>query len=100
MTLSTKIKVLVVDDSGFFQRRVTEIINADPRLEVIGTANNGIEGIDKAAALKPDVITMDYEMPMMDGVTAVRQIMKDNPTPVLMFSSLSYEGARITLDAL
>lgn len=100
MTKSAKIRVLVVDDSGFFQRRVTEIINADPRLEVIGTASHGLEGIDKAMALKPDVITMDYEMPVMDGVTAVRQIMKDNPTPVLMFSSLSYEGARVTLDAL
>lgn len=95
-----KLKVLVVDDSGFFQRRVTEIINADSRLEVIGTASNGQEGVDKALALKPDVITMDYEMPVMDGVTAVRHIMKQCPTPVLMFSSLTYEGARITLDAL
>jgi two-component system chemotaxis response regulator CheB len=100
MALPTKLKVLVVDDSGFFQRRVTEIINADPRLEVIATANNGLEGIEKALALKPDVITMDYEMPMMDGVTAVRHIMEKCPTPVLMFSSLTYEGARITLDAL
>lgn len=95
-----KLKVLVVDDSGFFQRRVSEIINADPRLEVVGTASNGKEGVEKALALKPDVITMDYEMPVMDGVTAVRHIMSDNPTPVLMFSSLTYDGARITLDAL
>ncbi|MBQ0730734.1 MAG: chemotaxis response regulator protein-glutamate methylesterase [Oleispira antarctica] len=95
-----KLKVLVVDDSGFFQRRVTEIINADARLEVIATASNGREGVEKALALKPDVITMDYEMPVMDGVTAVRNIMNQCPTPVLMFSSLTYEGARITLDAL
>jgi two-component system chemotaxis response regulator CheB len=100
MSLPTKLKVLVVDDSGFFQRRVTEIINADARLEVIATANNGLEGVEKALALKPDVITMDYEMPVMDGVTAVRHIMRKCPTPVLMFSSLTYEGARITLDAL
>lgn len=100
MALSMKIKVLVVDDSGFFQRRVSEIINADPRLEVIATASNGKEGVEKALALKPDVITMDYEMPVMDGVTAVRNIMSQCPTPVLMFSSLTYEGARITLDAL
>lgn len=100
MTQSMKLKVLVVDDSGFFQRRVTEIINADPRLEVIATASNGQEGVEKALALKPDVITMDYEMPVMDGVTAVRQIMSQHPIPVLMFSSLTYEGARITLDAL
>lgn len=95
-----KIRVLVVDDSGFFQRRVSEIINSDPRLEVIATANNGREGVEKALELKPDVITMDFEMPVMDGVTAVREIMKRHPIPVLMFSSLTYEGARITLDAL
>lgn len=100
MALPMKLKVLVVDDSGFFQRRVSEIINADPRLEVIATASNGQEGLDKAIALKPDVITMDYEMPVMDGVTAVRNIMSQCPTPVLMFSSLTFEGARITLDAL
>ncbi|MGK0248584.1 MAG: two-component system chemotaxis response regulator CheB [Oleispira sp.] len=100
MALPTKLKVLVVDDSGFFQRRVTEIINADARLEVIATANNGLEGVEKTLALKPDVITMDYEMPVMDGVAAVRYIMEKCPTPVLMFSSLTYEGARITLDAL
>src|SRR5690606_10341253 len=56
--------------------------------------------IDQALALKPDVITMDYEMPMMDGITAVRNIMQRCPTPVLMFSSLTHEGARVTLDAL
>jgi two-component system chemotaxis response regulator CheB len=100
MMKTTKLKVLVVDDSGFFQRRVSEIINADPRLEVIATASNGQEGVEKALALKPDVITMDYEMPVMDGVTAVRNIMSQHPIPVLMFSSLTYEGARITLDAL
>lgn len=94
------LRVLVVDDSGFFLRRVSEIINADPRMEVIATANNGLEGLEKAKALKPDVITMDYEMPVMDGVTAVRNIMAQVPTPVLMFSSLTYDGARITLDAL
>lgn len=100
MTQSIKLKVLVVDDSGFFQRRVSEIINADPRLEVIATASNGQEGVEKALALKPDVITMDYEMPVMDGVTAVRAIMSQHPIPILMFSSLTYDGARITLDAL
>ncbi len=100
MAQSMKLRVLVVDDSGFFQRRVSEIINADSRLEVIATASNGQEGVEKALALKPDVITMDYEMPVMDGVTAVRNIMEQCPTPVLMFSSLTYEGARITLDAL
>ena len=94
------VKVLVVDDSGFFRRRVSEILSADPNIQVVGTATNGKEAIDQALALKPDVITMDYEMPMMDGITAVRHIMQRCPTPVLMFSSLTHEGARVTLDAL
>ncbi|MBA1230812.1 chemotaxis response regulator protein-glutamate methylesterase [Pseudomonas viridiflava] len=94
------VKVLVVDDSGFFRRRVTEILSSDPNIQVVGTATNGKEAIEQALALKPDVITMDYEMPMMDGITAVRHIMQRIPTPVLMFSSLTHEGARVTLDAL
>ena len=94
------VKVLVVDDSGFFRRRVSEILSSDSNIQVIGTATNGREAIDQVLALKPDVITMDYEMPMMDGITAVRQIMQRCPTPVLMFSSLTHEGARVTLDAL
>lgn len=94
------VKVLVVDDSGFFRRRVSEILSSDASIQVVGTATNGREAIDQALALKPDVITMDYEMPMMDGITAVRNIMQRCPTPVLMFSSLTHEGARVTLDAL
>ena len=94
------INVLVVDDSGFFRRRLCEIINASPDLNVIGTASDGRDAIEKTAALKPDVITMDYEMPVMDGITAVREITRLHGTPVLMFSSLTYEGARVTLDAL
>jgi two-component system chemotaxis response regulator CheB len=94
------VKVLVVDDSSFFRRRVSEIINSDARLEVVDVASNGKEAVEKAAQIKPDVITMDIEMPVMDGITAVREIMKNNPTPILMFSSLTHEGARATLDAL
>jgi len=94
------VKVLVVDDSGFFRRRLKEILAADPNISLVGTASNGREGVDQALALRPDVITMDYEMPMMDGITAVRHIMQKCPTPVLMFSSLTHEGARVTLDAL
>lgn len=93
-------KVLIVDDSSFFRQQIAAIINAHPELEVIGEAMHGREAIDKAVKLKPDVITMDYEMPMMDGVTAVREIMKVQPTPILMFSSLTHAGARVTLDAL
>ena len=94
------IKVLVVDDSSFFRRRVSEIINSDPQLEVIGNAVNGKEAVDLAKQLRPDVITMDIEMPVMDGITAVREIMKSTPTPILMFSSLTHDGAKATLDAL
>ncbi|RSD32002.1 protein-glutamate methylesterase/protein-glutamine glutaminase [Vibrio pectenicida] len=94
------IKVLVVDDSSFFRRRVSEIINAEPRLEVMDVATNGKEAVDKALRLKPDVITMDIEMPVMDGITAVREIMAKSPVPILMFSSLTHDGAKATLDAL
>jgi len=95
-----KIKVLVVDDSSFFRRRVSEIINADPEMEVIDTAKNGEEAITKAKSLRPDVITMDIEMPVLDGISAVKAIMKDTPTPILMFSSLTHQGAKSTLEAL
>lgn len=94
------VKVLVVDDSSFFRRRVSEIINQDPMLTVIDTAQNGREAVDKAMSLRPDVITMDIEMPVMDGISAVREIMAKCPTPILMFSSLTHEGAKATLDAL
>lgn len=94
------IRVLVVDDSGFFRRRVSDMINADPRMKVVGDASNGREAIELNDQLKPDVITMDYEMPVMDGITALRNIMLRRPVPVLMFSSLTFEGARVTLDAL
>ncbi|QIA62853.1 chemotaxis-specific protein-glutamate methyltransferase CheB [Vibrio astriarenae] len=94
------IKVLVVDDSSFFRRRVSEIINSDPRLEVIDVAVNGREAVEKAKQIKPDVITMDIEMPVMDGITAVKEIMASSPTPILMFSSLTHDGAKATLDAL
>ena len=94
------IKVLVVDDSGFFRRRIVEILDADPSLSVVGTASDGREAILKAGELKPDVITMDVAMPVMDGIAAVRAIMRDNPTKIIMFSALTTEGARATLDAL
>lgn len=94
------VSVLVVDDSGFFRKRLTEILNASGNIRVIGAATNGKEGVELAEKLRPDVITMDYEMPVMNGIAAVREIMRRRPVPVLMFSSLTYEGARVTLDAL
>ena len=94
------VRVLVVDDSGFFRRRVTEMLEADSNIKVIGTANNGKEAIEQAKVLKPDVITMDIEMPELDGISATRQIMQVSPTRIIMFSSLTTEGAKSTLDAL
>lgn len=94
------VSVLIVDDSGFFRKRLHEILSSVVEIEVVGAASNGKEAIELVKKLKPDVITMDYEMPVMDGVTAVRHIMSECPTPILMFSSLTYEGARVTLDAL
>ncbi len=94
------IRVLVVDDSGFFRRRLSEILNADPLLDVVGMAVDGKDAIEKSASLKPDVITMDIEMPVMNGIDATRQITQSQHIPVLMFSSLTHEGAKATLDAL
>ncbi len=94
------VNVLVVDDSAFFRQRVTGILNSDSRINVIGTAENGQTAVAKTIELKPDVITMDYEMPVMNGVAALSEIMERCPTPVLMFSSLTQKGARITLEAL
>jgi len=93
-------KVLIVDDSSFFQHRLKEIISECPDLQVVGIASNGQEAIEKAASLNPDIISMDYEMPFLNGVSAVRAIMAERPVPIVMFSSMTYEGAKITLEAL
>jgi len=94
------IRVLVVEDSGFFRRRIIAMLDSDARLEVVGEASNGLEAVAQAERLNPDVITMDIEMPIMDGITAVRKIMASRPTSILMFSMLTTEGARATLEAL
>ena len=94
------IKVLIVDDSHFFRRRISEIIESTADMEVIDFAKNGREGVDKALRLKPDVVMMDIEMPVLDGISAVREIMNKQPMPVLMFSSMTHDGAKATLDAL
>lgn len=94
------IRVLVVDDSGFFRRRVKAMLESDPRLEVVGEAVNGTEAVSLTGKLRPDVITMDIEMPVMDGITATRRIMQISPRPILMFSSLTTDGAKATFDAL
>ncbi|KPK35455.1 MAG: chemotaxis protein CheY [Nitrospira bacterium SG8_35_1] len=94
------VNVLVVDDSAFMRNALTTMIMSDPEIRVIGVARDGKEAIAKVAELKPDIVTMDVEMPRMDGIEALRQIMTDNPVPVLMVSSLTTDGAKATLDAI
>ncbi|WP_415883436.1 protein-glutamate methylesterase/protein-glutamine glutaminase [Neptuniibacter sp. QD34_54] len=94
------IRVLVVDDSGFFRHRITDLLSGDSRIEVVGSAQNGMEAVEQAKKLKPDLITMDVEMPQMNGIEAVRVIMRECPTNILMLSSLTHEGAQVTLQAL
>lgn len=95
-----QVKVLVVDDSAFMRKAIAMMLESDPEISVIGKASNGIEGLEMIKALKPDVVTLDIEMPQMDGLTALKHIMAENPTPVMMLSSLTTEGASATLDAL
>ena len=94
------LRVLVVDDSSFFRSRVSRLLAADPAFDVVGFAVNGREAVSMAAKLAPDVITMDVEMPVMDGITAVRMIMQAQPTTILMLSSLTRLGAEATFQAL
>lgn len=94
------IKVLIVDDSSFLCKSLQRVLEIEPDVKVIGFAHNGQEAIDKTTALKPDVITMDVEMPVMDGIEATRRIMATTPTPILMFSAITRAGAKATLDAL
>ncbi|GGF52672.1 protein-glutamate methylesterase/protein-glutamine glutaminase [Alteromonas lipolytica] len=93
-------KVLIVDDSSFYRRRVKDILDQDRSLEVVGEAADGKEAVQKVKSLRPDVVTMDVEMPLMDGIEAVKRIMAECPVSIIMFSSLTHEGAKATLDAL
>lgn len=95
-----KIRVLVVDDSAFMRTAVARTLASDPRLEVIGQARDGADGVKQAAALGPDVITMDYNMPRMNGAEAVRAILRERPVPVVMLSAHTMAGAKETMDAL
>ncbi|NTW58624.1 MAG: chemotaxis response regulator protein-glutamate methylesterase [Nitrospirae bacterium] len=94
------VKVLIVDDSAFMRNALTSMLSSDPEIKVIGTARDGMEAVEKVALLKPDVVTMDVEMPRLDGLAALRLIMEQHPVPVIMVSSLTAEGAKETLDAL
>jgi two-component system chemotaxis response regulator CheB len=94
------VKVLVVDDSAFMRNALTSMLTSDREIQVIGTARNGIEAIAKVKTLRPDIVTLDIEMPRMDGIEALKHIMAENPVPVVMVSSLTEEGAKVTLEAL
>ncbi len=100
MPQSTKTRVLIVDDSSFMRMAIRSILSKDPAFDIVGTAADGVEGVEKALALKPDIITMDIEMPRMDGISALKQIMAKAPTKVIMVSTLTNEGAKATFEAL
>ena len=95
-----KIRVLVVDDSALMRQFISDILKSDLRIEVVGTARDGKDALAQIKTLKPDVVTMDVEMPNMDGIKALEEIMKTNPLPVVMVSSLTQSGAETTLRAL
>ena len=98
--MTTKTRVLIVDDSALMRRYLREIIEGDQNLEVAGTARDGLEAVEMNLALEPDVITMDINMPRLDGLTAIQYIMAQRPCPVLVVSSLTQKGALATFEAL
>lgn len=100
MAVNRPIRVLVVDDSAFMRKVLTGLISSDPQLQVCGEARDGRDAIAQLEALKPDVISMDINMPHMDGLQATEVIMSSNPHPVLIVSSESRDGADVTLKAL
>src|ERR1700740_252861 len=99
-TPNKKFRVLVVDDSAFMRKVLETIFNADDQLQVVGQAKDGREAVALAESLKPDVITMDINMPHMDGLQATAQIMTTNPKPIVIVSSESREGAAGSLKSL
>ena len=94
------IKLLIVDDSPFIRKALIKMVQSEPDIEVVGEAANGKDGVQMVLDLDPDVVTMDVEMPLMDGISALKEIMTKHPVPVIMFSSLTEEGAKVTLEAL
>src|SRR5215467_510095 len=95
-----KFRILIVDDSAFMRKVLETIFNADSQLQVVGHAKDGREAVSLAESLKPDVITMDINMPHVDGLQATAEIMTTNPRPIVIVSSESREGAASTLRAL
>jgi two-component system chemotaxis response regulator CheB len=100
MSRTDKIKVLVVDDSAIVRKLLTEAISTDPDIEVVGTAPDAYVARDKILALRPDVLTLDIEMPRMDGLTFLKKVMRYHPLPVIVISSLGQASCQVALDAL
>lgn len=94
------VRVLVVDDSAFMRYVISKELSADPAIEVAGAARDGMDALEKIAQLRPDVVTLDLEMPRMDGLTALETIMDEIPVPVILLSSLTQEGASVTIRGL
>lgn len=94
------IKVLVVDDSAFMRKIISDILNEDSDIDVVGTGRNGMDALEKIKTLKPDVVTLDVEMPVMDGLETLKQIMSEHKISVVMLSSITVEGAESTIKAL
>ncbi len=99
MVMPMKLKVLIIDDSAFMRKALKNILKTNPRIEVF-TARNGLDGIEKIEDLNPDVVTLDIEMPVMNGIETLKHIMKTHPLPVVMISSYTQEGVDITLECL
>lgn len=95
-----KIKVLVADDSAFMRKLIQDILSSSNQIEIVGTARNGQEAIKKIKELKPNVVTMDVEMPILNGIEALKIIMAEDPVPIVMLSSTTKEGAENTLHAI
>ena len=96
----SKIKVLIVDDSALVRKVLKELLDTDPTIDVVGAAQDPFIARDKIKELKPDVLTLDVEMPRMDGLTFLKNLMRLHPMPVVMVSSLTEQGADVTLRAL
>ncbi|MCL5677034.1 MAG: response regulator, partial [Firmicutes bacterium] len=98
--MTEKITVIVVDDSAFMRKVISDLLAADPAIEVVGTARDGLDAIEKIGQFAPRVVTLDVEMPRMDGLTALREILHRYRVAVVMVSSLTREGAETTIQAL